>query len=175
MSLQMQHLEDVLRDEQQQHDLTRLKLSQAEASLRESLAKANNQAERSHSAASANEAKLQQEVVQLQRELADALRASATPMSSRVEEVRELEQQLQRVKKEAAGAEDERRKASQDCSDLRKQLSEANQRVLVRNSYPCMDLELQCALCSARIVICGGLQLLSSPGHGAQIAEMGTA
>ena len=127
--MQMEHLEEHLKEEQQQHDLTKLKLNKAEASLRDALARAAVSADAAHTSAGAREARLQERVSSLEEELADAKRRAAQEQGS---DMAALRKELERAQREAREAEDARKGMSGECGELRKQLTEANQRVLVR-------------------------------------------
>ena len=135
----MEHLEGHLREEQQQHDLTRLKLSKAEASLREALSRAAAHADSAHSNASAREQSLQEQVQGLTQELMearDSAHANAGGLSAGVNAVDANTDvsQLQRAQRDAANAEESRQGMSRECGELRKQLTESNQRILVRDT-----------------------------------------
>ena len=146
---QLEHLEGHLREEQQQHDLTRLKLSKAEASLREALSRAAAHADSAHSSASAREQRLQQQVQGLTQELMEA-RDSAQANAGLSAGASADDSQLQRAQRDAVDAEESRQSMSRECGELRKQLTESNQRILVRHpSSPLhlrvVDKEVRCA------------------------------
>jgi predicted nuclease with TOPRIM domain len=132
--VQITQVGEQLKREQQQHDLTRLKLSQAEASLRDALSRATAQSQQANSVDNSEE--LQQQVDVLRDEL-HAIQQGHRPSSptgrncSWPDDAEQLRSQVHRLQQDAHSAEEAWRAAAEESSALREQLTEANQRVLV--------------------------------------------
>jgi hypothetical protein len=125
-SLQIHHLEGLLQVERQQHEITVLKLQQAEASLRDVLGKTASDTERLKNNPSCKETALEEQVSMLKNDLLEAQR-NIQSTKALEEEVKGLQRQLKRTKEESLKVDEERHTLFVECSNLRKQLTEANQ------------------------------------------------
>lgn len=125
--------------ERQQHELTVLKLHQAEASLRDVLGKTASGMERSGNNASCKETALVEQVSMLKTDLFEAQRTSQSAKALG-EEVKGLQRQLKRTKEESLKVDEERHELFVECGNLRKQLTDANERSVVCLHDACVNL-----------------------------------
>ena len=150
--MQIGDLGTSLKKEQQQHDLTKVKLNRAEASLRDAIARQSSQKASADGSASEREQVLADEVQRLTDQLSSKDQSPKHDKPATVsEDLVTLRKQLQRAKAEVADAEGERKRYAEECSDLRHQLTQANQKVLVCFQAPCACTSSQLVLYSASI------------------------